>query len=129
MGQRLANMLHIVWFGAVVYLWNTKGRYHFNYDTISVALTSLEMVLVIGGVFGFAYFKFVAEKQAKDVAEASVKLAVPAEVEKLLPSIVRRNLEEMEQERDKLGLDTPEDAKLQDAINALDNGGNDATAK
>jgi hypothetical protein len=122
-----------VWLAALVYLWNSKGRYHFNYDTISVALTSLEMILVIGGVFGFTYFKFVAEKQAKDAAETWVKLhlpdlvkaAVPDQVEKLLPSAVRRKLEEMEQERNKLGIENSDNRNLQETMNALDDGEKD----
>ncbi|KJS07891.1 MAG: hypothetical protein VR78_19015 [Hoeflea sp. BRH_c9] len=92
MGQRLSNLLHIVWFAAVVYLWNTKGRYHFNYDTISVALTSLEIILVVGGIFGFTYFRFVAEKKASEVAKEAAELEAKATLKEQLPSMVAQEV-------------------------------------
>lgn len=73
MWQNLANALHVFWFGAFLYLYNTKGRYYFNYDTLGIALTSLEVILVVGGVFGFAYFRFVAQDQAQRTAKKTAE--------------------------------------------------------
>lgn len=81
---------HIFWAAAFLYLFNTKGRYHFNYDTISVALTSLEIIIVVFGLMGFGYLTILAERTAKEKAIEVAGKEAKEEIEKIVPSMVRR---------------------------------------
>jgi len=116
LGQRIANLLHVVWFAVFLYLWLIKGRIHLSYDTIAVSITALEVILVVGGIFGFTYFQFVAERKAEKVA----KDAVAQEVERLLPATVRRILKELREESEKLGSDNSSEKRMQEMMDSLD---------
>ena len=112
---------HLIWLGLFCYLYNSAGSHRLNYDTISVALTALEVVLVVFGLAGFGFLAILAEKRAEAVAKPVARKAAEEEVRKNLPSTVRRLIAESEQEQESLGVDSQGTADaMQKLMDALD---------
>lgn len=70
---------HILWGGIFIYLYNHGGAVHLEYDTMSAAMSSLQLVIVVGGILGFGYFAYVSEKRATEVAKAVAEKEAPLE--------------------------------------------------
>lgn len=129
MGQKLANLLHVVWFGALLYLWNSRGLQAPDYDTISVALTSLEVVLVVAGIFGFTYFSFVAERKAKEVADAEAKRLLEEVKENQLPPLIEREVRRAIELSKQIGTETATEEDLREMMQSLDKDERSVAAK
>lgn len=99
---------HILWGGLFLYLYNHKGAWKLDYDTMSATMTSLQLVIVVGGILGFGYFAYISEKKAAEVARQVAKdEAVPE---------ARRATEEW------LARFAPSEAQAETFKNAFDDG-------
>lgn len=120
MGQKLANLLHLVWFGIALYLWNASGLPEPKLDTVSVTLTTLEVVIVISGIFGFTYFSYIAEKRAREVADEQTEKFLREVREDLVPPLIQREVRRAIQAAKELGTEKASEAELQAMIQSLD---------
>ncbi len=120
MGQKLANLLHLVWFGIALYLWNASGLPKPEFDTVSVTLTTLEVVIVISGIFGFTYFSYIAEKKAREVADEQTKDFLREMREDIIPPLIEREVRRAIQAAKEIGTEKATEADLQAMIQSLD---------
>lgn len=96
-------------------------------DFLNSVLAILALVIAGGAIFGILEVRkgaeVKAEAAAKVVAEGISAKVAEKEVERILPSVVRRMVEEAEEERAKLGTTDTNEPRLQKMMNALDKGG------
>lgn len=108
---------HIVWGGLFIYLYNSSGSDHLEYDTISVALTTIEVILVVFGLASFGFIAVLAEKRAKEAAEpVANRVAKEVAEAEIPPEAARQVLAYFE----RLGIDwnkLPRSADSSDAEN------------
>lgn len=92
-------------------------------DFVSLVVSVFGILGGFAAIFGFIEIRGRAERKAIEAATPKAEEIASQEVRKLLPSIIRRLLEEAETEKDKLGIDDPKEDRLQKMIDALDGNG------